>query len=179
MSFFAHKGGDYSREGYCLRGAIISNIAHWKSCPNYFVLLRKIIKWTEHGLFKCSMAWIFTLLISFTGWDPSNTWQGGDKRNRRRREERGKAINRGTAIIWGNTICNWDISCSYFCRLKLNNISTILPRVSCCTGLFLWAERSGKERTKGVPFTGFRNIAWISLFEAYERVRNLSFRSII
>ena len=178
MSFFAHKGGDYSREGYCLRGAIISNIAHWKSCPNYFVLLRKIIKWTEHGLFKCSMAWIFTLLISFTGWDPSNTWQGGDKRNRRRREERGKAINRGTAIIWGNTICNWDISCSYFCRLKLNNISTILPRVSCCTRLFLWAEHRGEECTKGVPFTGLRNIG-ISLFEAHERVRNLSFRSII
>ena len=27
--FFAHKGGDYSRE------AIISNIAYWKSCPKY------------------------------------------------------------------------------------------------------------------------------------------------
>ena len=30
--FFAQKGGDYSSE------SIISNIAHWKSCPKYFVL---------------------------------------------------------------------------------------------------------------------------------------------
>ena len=60
-----------------------------------------------------------------------------------------------------------------------HNISTTLPRVFCCTRLFLWAEHRGEEWTKGVPFTGFRNIAWISLFEAYERVRNLSLRSII
>ena len=32
ISFFAPKGGDYSRE------AIISDIVHWKSCPKYFVL---------------------------------------------------------------------------------------------------------------------------------------------
>ena len=32
ISFFAPKGGDYSRE------AIISNIVHWKLCPKYFVL---------------------------------------------------------------------------------------------------------------------------------------------
>ena len=38
ISFFAQKGGDYSREGDYLREAIISNIAHWKSCPKYFVL---------------------------------------------------------------------------------------------------------------------------------------------
>ena len=36
--FFAQKRGDYLREGGYLREAIISNIAHWKSCPNYFVL---------------------------------------------------------------------------------------------------------------------------------------------
>ena len=33
--FFAQKGGDYSREGDYSRGAIISNIAHWKSCLKY------------------------------------------------------------------------------------------------------------------------------------------------
>ena len=153
MSFFAHKGDDYSREGYYLREAVISNIAHWKSCPNYFVLLRKIStsKWTEHGIFKCSMAWIFTLLISFTGWDSSNTWQGGNKMNRRWREERGKAINRGTAIIWGNTICNWDITCSYFCSLKLSNI---LYQPLCLVFLvvqdcFFEQSTAGKNERKG------------------------------
>ena len=35
----------------------------------------------------------------------------------------------------------------------------------------------GGELWKGVPFTGFRNIG-ISSFEAYERVGNLSFRTI-
>ena len=38
ISFFAQKGGNYSREGDYLREKIISNIAHWKSCPKYFVL---------------------------------------------------------------------------------------------------------------------------------------------
>ena len=38
ISFFAQKGGNYSREGDYLREAIISNIAHWKSCPKCFVL---------------------------------------------------------------------------------------------------------------------------------------------
>ena len=47
--FFAPKGGDYSRE------TIISNTAHWKSFPKYFVLLSHKIKnnhiqYTEHGL---------------------------------------------------------------------------------------------------------------------------------
>ena len=37
ISFFAHKGSDYSREGDYLREAIISNIAYWKSSPKYFV----------------------------------------------------------------------------------------------------------------------------------------------
>ena len=37
ISFFAHKGGDYSREGDYLREAIISNVAYWKSSPKYFV----------------------------------------------------------------------------------------------------------------------------------------------
>ena len=39
LFFFTQKGGDYSREGEYLRGVIISNIAHWKLCPKYFVLL--------------------------------------------------------------------------------------------------------------------------------------------
>ena len=60
ISFFAPKGGDYSRE------AIISDIVHWKSCPKYFVLpLNKKnnhIKETEHGLFKSSK---FGSLINF------------------------------------------------------------------------------------------------------------------
>lgn len=30
-SFFAPKGGSYSREGDSLREAILSNIAHWRS----------------------------------------------------------------------------------------------------------------------------------------------------
>ena len=38
ISFFAQKGGDFSRE------AIISNITHWKSCPKYFVLFSHEIK---------------------------------------------------------------------------------------------------------------------------------------
>lgn len=38
-SFFAPKGGGYSREGDSSREAILLNIAHWKSCPIYFVLL--------------------------------------------------------------------------------------------------------------------------------------------
>ena len=37
ISFFAHKGGDYSRKSDYLREAIISNIAYWKPCPKYFV----------------------------------------------------------------------------------------------------------------------------------------------
>ena len=36
ISFFAHKGGDYSRKSDYLREAIISNIAYWKSCPKYY-----------------------------------------------------------------------------------------------------------------------------------------------
>ena len=45
--FFAQKRGDYSRdgdfstEGDYSRKAIISNIAHWKSCPKYFVLFHQ------------------------------------------------------------------------------------------------------------------------------------------
>ena len=37
--FFAQNGngGDYLGEGNYSREAIISNIAHWKSCPKYFV----------------------------------------------------------------------------------------------------------------------------------------------
>ena len=58
MSFFAHKGGDYSRESYYLREAIISNIAHWKSCPNYFVLLRKIITSNELTMGFLSVLWL-------------------------------------------------------------------------------------------------------------------------
>ena len=60
ISFFAPKGGDYSRE------AIISDIVHWKSCPKYFVLplnkKKNHIKETEHGLFKSSK---FGSLINF------------------------------------------------------------------------------------------------------------------
>ena len=37
--FFALKEGDYLREGDNSREAIILNIAHWKLCPKYFVLL--------------------------------------------------------------------------------------------------------------------------------------------
>ena len=37
ISFFAHKGGDYSRKSDYLREAIISNIAYRKPCPKYFV----------------------------------------------------------------------------------------------------------------------------------------------
>ena len=60
-------------------------------------------------------------LISFAGSDSTLTWQGGDKRNRRRQEGWGEGqllkggdyfkfsrlkgtINRGTAIIPGNTV---------------------------------------------------------------------------
>ena len=32
-SFFAPKGGGYSREGDSAREAILSNVAYWKSCP--------------------------------------------------------------------------------------------------------------------------------------------------
>ena len=42
--FSATKGGDYSRQDDYLKEAIISNIAHWKSCHKYFVLLSLIIK---------------------------------------------------------------------------------------------------------------------------------------
>ena len=64
-------------------------------------------------------------LISFSGSDSTLTWQGGDKRNRRRQEGWGgggwrlfeggdyfkyfrlkEAINRGTTIIRGNTVCS-------------------------------------------------------------------------
>ena len=38
-SFFAPKGGGYSREGDSSREAILSNIAHWESRPIYFVFL--------------------------------------------------------------------------------------------------------------------------------------------
>ena len=37
--FFALTGGDNLREGDNLMEAIIVNIAHWKLCPKYFVLL--------------------------------------------------------------------------------------------------------------------------------------------
>ena len=33
ISFFTQKRGDYSRE------AIISNIAHWKSCPKFIIYI--------------------------------------------------------------------------------------------------------------------------------------------
>ena len=36
---FSHQKGAVSREGDSSREAILSNIAHWKSCPIYFVLL--------------------------------------------------------------------------------------------------------------------------------------------
>ena len=61
ISFFAQKGGDFSRE------AIIWNIAHWKSCAKYFVLsfpwnhkTITLINWT--WAFKCSK---FSYLINF------------------------------------------------------------------------------------------------------------------
>ena len=44
ISLFASKGGDYSR------GAVISNIAHLKSCPKYFVLLSHEIKKLSHQI---------------------------------------------------------------------------------------------------------------------------------
>ena len=40
---FAQKGGDYSREGNYLREAIYPNIAPWKLCPKYFVLLSQAL----------------------------------------------------------------------------------------------------------------------------------------
>ena len=68
--FIAQKGGDYSREGDYLREAIISNIAHWKSCPKCICFIMPLnkknlhIKLTEHGFFKCSK---FSSLINFHG----------------------------------------------------------------------------------------------------------------
>ena len=44
ISLFASKRGDYSRE------AVISNIAHLKSCPKYFVLLSHEIKKFSHQI---------------------------------------------------------------------------------------------------------------------------------
>ena len=43
--YMRKKWGDYSREGDYSIEAIISNIAHWTSCPKYFVLFshQKII----------------------------------------------------------------------------------------------------------------------------------------
>ena len=35
--FFTQKGGNYLREGDYSRKAIISNIAHRKLCPKYFI----------------------------------------------------------------------------------------------------------------------------------------------
>ena len=85
-----------------IRGkAIISNVAHWKSCANYFVLLRKIITSNE---------------------------------------------------------------------LNMGFLSVSI--VDC----FFEQSTGGRNARKGYLSQGFRNIAWISLFEAYERVGNLSFR---
>ena len=44
ISFFASKVGYYSRE------AFISNVAHWKSYPKYFVLLSHYIKKLSHQI---------------------------------------------------------------------------------------------------------------------------------
>ena len=57
--FFSHK-----------KGAVISSMAHWKSCSKcilfYYAIKSKNIhiKLTEHGLFKCSK---FSSLINFHG----------------------------------------------------------------------------------------------------------------
>ena len=63
ISFFAQKLGDY------LSKTIISNIVHWNSCPEYFVLIdfpikskNNHVKYTEHGLFKSSK---FSSMINF------------------------------------------------------------------------------------------------------------------
>ena len=51
-----------------IRGkAIISNIAHWKSCPNYFVLLRKIIKSNELNMGFLSVSGVDCFFEQSTG----------------------------------------------------------------------------------------------------------------
>ena len=110
--FFSHKkgpgwlfegrrlfnGGDYFK--YC--------IAHWKSCPlSHWNIM------TTYELFKCYKfgslinfqcqyfrRQLELSLISFAGSDSTLTWQGGDKRKRRRQEGQGGDYSREAITVF-------------------------------------------------------------------------------
>ena len=100
-------GGDYfffpTKRSQLFEGTIISNIAHWRSCPRYFVILlnRQLITSNKQNMGFLSVPnlviWLIfnanilgtrarLSLISFVGSGSTATWQGGDKRKRRWRE---------------------------------------------------------------------------------------------
>ena len=94
ISFFAQKGGDYSREGDYEGGD------YFKYCSLEVILFYYAIKLknnhielTEHGLFKCSKFSLINFRSLNHHWSVSHeshctsTWQGGDKRKRRWWEE--------------------------------------------------------------------------------------------
>ena len=109
LLFFSHKKGPFVRGK-----AIILNIAHWKSCPKYLVLFSHWIKKWSHQI---NWTWAFLVLqiwfldyfsmsdsrrqsLNNYWWvlqlpDSTSTWQGGDKRRRRWREESGGRLFEG------------------------------------------------------------------------------------
>ena len=115
ISYFAQKGGDYSRK------AIISNIAYRKSCPKdvVFFIFKKIITLNKLNMGFLSVPnlvpWLFFrawIVTDLAGSGTASTWQGGDKR-KRRYGKRGKVgrlfqiFPSNGAIIRGNTVtCN-------------------------------------------------------------------------
>ena len=121
ISFFAHKGGDYSREGDHLREAIISNIAYWKSCPKYFVYYaikskNFISSKLNIGFFKCSK---FSSLINFHGLNLHSSVSVLDEIpvTLDREGIKGREMTRGAGAVRrlleggdksrdGNTVCN-------------------------------------------------------------------------
>ena len=122
---------------------ITSNIAHWKSCPKYFVYYPiKMKKWSHFGLFKCSKlvckiifnvnilgfrAWIVTV-ISFARSDSTLSWQGEKKARGVEgwRFEGGNCFNyfqpKGV-IIWGRRLIQGQLlfnEIQYLCQPSLN-----------------------------------------------------------
>ena len=91
--FFAHKGGDYSRE------AIILNIAHWKSCPKYFVLVLQIWFLDYFSMSISSALELESSLMSFVASDSTSTRQGGGTRKRKWRKVGGGGIIRVERLL--------------------------------------------------------------------------------